>query len=166
MGELTANARDPYVATLRFHASVPSMTFGHLTHTLTSNTVWDVRVGRFLYDQKNDPNSGDRTTPNRSDQATGISSGNAQRSVGWSSIASLRKPCSTTTRLPGSGAITRCALARSSSEVSTARRPSSPAAFDMSTTRASRFSRSPARLLLPGAIQHDGAVRERLSDLE
>ena len=67
----------PFVATLRFHASVPSMTFGHLTHTLTSNTVWDVRVGRFTYDQKNDPSSGDRTTPNRSDQATGISSGNA-----------------------------------------------------------------------------------------
>jgi outer membrane receptor protein involved in Fe transport len=68
----------PFVATVRQHASVPSMTFAHLTHTLTSNTVWDVRVGRFTYDQKNDPNSGDRTTANRFDQVTGVSSGNPQ----------------------------------------------------------------------------------------
>ena len=25
------------------------MTFGHLTHTLSPNTLWDVRVGRFVY---------------------------------------------------------------------------------------------------------------------
>jgi hypothetical protein len=67
----------PYEATLRVNASVPSMTFGHLTHTLSSNTVWDVRVGRFVLDQNGDPSSGDRTTPNRSDRASGVSSGNA-----------------------------------------------------------------------------------------
>jgi carboxypeptidase family protein len=67
----------PFVATLRQHASVPAITFGQLTHTLSSNTVWDVRVGQFTYDQKNDPNSGDRTTPNRSDFATNVQSGNA-----------------------------------------------------------------------------------------
>jgi Carboxypeptidase regulatory-like domain/TonB-dependent Receptor Plug Domain len=32
----------PFEATQRRHASVPAMTFGNLTHTLTSNTVWDV----------------------------------------------------------------------------------------------------------------------------
>src|SRR5262245_46741328 len=67
----------PFVTTARLHASVPSVTFGQLTHTLSSNTVWDVRVGQFTFDQKNDPNSGNRTTPNRSDQVTGVSSGNA-----------------------------------------------------------------------------------------
>ena len=39
----------PFEATLRRSASVPAMTFGHLTHTLSANTVWDVRVGRFVY---------------------------------------------------------------------------------------------------------------------
>jgi hypothetical protein len=67
----------PFETTLRVNASVPSMTFGHLTHTLSSNTVWDVRVGRFVLDQNNDPSSGDWTTPNRSDRASGVSSGNA-----------------------------------------------------------------------------------------
>ena len=35
----------------RRHISVPAFTFGHLTHTLSSNSVWDVRVGRFVYSQ-------------------------------------------------------------------------------------------------------------------
>ena len=38
----------PFEATTRNHASVPAITFGHLTHTLSANTVWDVRVGRFV----------------------------------------------------------------------------------------------------------------------
>jgi len=59
------------------NASVPAVTFGQLTHTLSSNTVWDVRVGRYVLDLNNDPSSGDRTTPNRSDRITGVSSGNA-----------------------------------------------------------------------------------------
>ena len=37
------------------------MTFGHLTHTLSSNTVWDVRVGRFVFDRKDDPSTGSVT---------------------------------------------------------------------------------------------------------
>ena len=40
--------------------SVPAMTFGHLTHTQSANTVWDVRVGRFAFSQNNDPSTGDR----------------------------------------------------------------------------------------------------------
>ena len=45
----------PFEATLRQHASVPAITFGHLTHTLSANTVWDVRVGRFVYSQRGRP---------------------------------------------------------------------------------------------------------------
>ena len=45
----------PFEATQRRHASVPAMTFGHLTHTLSANTVWDVRVGRFVYSPRGRP---------------------------------------------------------------------------------------------------------------
>jgi len=65
----------PFETTLRLHASVPAMTFGHLTHTLSSNTLWDVRVGRFVYSREDDPSTGDSTRPNRFDRVTGISSG-------------------------------------------------------------------------------------------
>ena len=72
----------PFAATLRQNASVPSMTFGHLTHTLSSNTVWDVRVGRFCYNRDDESSTGDRTTPNRFDRITGISSGNVPQMGG------------------------------------------------------------------------------------
>ena len=65
----------PFVVTTRTHASVPAITFGHLTHTLTSNTVWDVRAGRFVVSQENPPSTGDRTTPSRFDRVTGVTSG-------------------------------------------------------------------------------------------
>jgi hypothetical protein len=67
----------PFVTTQRVHASVPNMTFAHLTHVVSSRTVWEARVGRFLLRQDADPSSGDRTTPHRTDEITGISSGNA-----------------------------------------------------------------------------------------
>jgi hypothetical protein len=67
----------PFAATQRQNASVPTITFGQLTHTLSSNTVWDARVERFVYSRKDDPSTGDWTTPNRSDRVTGVSSGNA-----------------------------------------------------------------------------------------
>ncbi|HEV3214334.1 MAG TPA: TonB-dependent receptor [Vicinamibacterales bacterium] len=67
----------PFEATQRLHASVPTMTFGHLTQTLSANTVWDARAGRFVFSRNDDPSTGNRTTPNRSDQVTGVSSGNA-----------------------------------------------------------------------------------------
>ena len=41
-----------------------------------TNTVWDVRVGRFVYLRDDDPSSGDPTIPNLFDRATGVSSGN------------------------------------------------------------------------------------------
>ncbi len=62
----------PFETTQRRHASVPAMTFGHLTHTLTPNTVWDMRVGRFMYDRHDDPSTGDLTTAGRSDRLTGF----------------------------------------------------------------------------------------------
>ncbi len=68
----------PFEATQRRHASVPAMTFGHLTHTLSSNTVWDVRVGRFVFDRKDDTSTGSVTTPSRFDRATGVFSGAPQ----------------------------------------------------------------------------------------
>jgi len=65
----------PFDATLRLHASVPAMTFGHLTHTLSANTVWDARVGRFVYSRKDDPSTGNRMAPSHFDVATGMTSG-------------------------------------------------------------------------------------------
>jgi outer membrane receptor protein involved in Fe transport len=68
----------PFDATLRRTASVPAMTFGHLTHTPSANTVWEVRAGRFVYSQEDEPSTGDRTRPGRIDSATGVSSGAPQ----------------------------------------------------------------------------------------
>jgi hypothetical protein len=65
----------PFEATRRRSASVPAMTFGHLTHTLSANTVWDVRAGRFVYSEEREPSTGNRTTPGRVDNTTGVSSG-------------------------------------------------------------------------------------------
>jgi hypothetical protein len=62
----------PFVATQRRHASVPATTFGDLTHTLSSRTVWDLRVGRFVYTRKDDASSGDVAIPGRSDRVTGV----------------------------------------------------------------------------------------------
>ncbi len=43
-----ATAVTPFEATFRHNASVPSMTFGHFTHTLSPTTVWEARVGRYV----------------------------------------------------------------------------------------------------------------------
>jgi hypothetical protein len=66
----------PFVATQRLSASVPTMTFGQLTHALSAATLWEARAGRFVYSRDDDPSSGDRTTANRFDRRTGVSSGN------------------------------------------------------------------------------------------
>ncbi len=65
----------PFETTLRFQASVPTTTLAHVTHTPTSNTLWEARVGRFVNAQENIPNIGNVTTPNRVDRITGLSSG-------------------------------------------------------------------------------------------
>ena len=65
----------PFEATQYQHASVPAITFGHLTHTSSANTVWDIRVGRFVYSQESSPSAGNRGTPSRFDSGTGVTSG-------------------------------------------------------------------------------------------
>ena len=70
-------ATTPFVATLRNNAKVPSMTFANLTQVLSNKTVWEMRVGRFIFDQKSDPSSDDRTTPSHRQQGTNILSQNA-----------------------------------------------------------------------------------------
>jgi hypothetical protein len=72
----------PYETTLRRHASVPSSTFANVTYAPTGKNVWDFRVGRFLFDEQDDPSSGDRTKPNHRDVITGISSGNVREMGG------------------------------------------------------------------------------------
>jgi hypothetical protein len=55
--------------------SVPAVTFGHLTHTLSANTVWDARVGRFDYRQSDEPTPGsDPAAQSRFDRITGVTS--------------------------------------------------------------------------------------------
>jgi hypothetical protein len=68
----------PYEATTRNHASAPAITFGHLTHTLSANTVWDARVGRFLVDEQRPPSTGDVTRASHTDRVTGITTGAPQ----------------------------------------------------------------------------------------
>lgn len=69
----------PFEATARHHATVPATTFGHLTQTLSNNTLWDVRVGRFVWPRLDDPSTGDPTIPGRFDSVTGVSSGAPQQ---------------------------------------------------------------------------------------
>ena len=88
--ELPTRVR-PFEATQRRHASVPAMTFGHLTHTLSPNTVWDVRVGRFVFDREDDPSTGDVTRPSRFDRVTGVLSGAPQTFGGLKLIRTTGK---------------------------------------------------------------------------
>ncbi len=69
----------PFDTTLRLHASVPAVTFGHLTHASSSNTVWDARVGRFVYSRDDDPSNGIRTIAGHTDTGTAIASGAPQQ---------------------------------------------------------------------------------------
>jgi TonB dependent receptor-like, beta-barrel/Carboxypeptidase regulatory-like domain len=64
----------PFEATNRLSANVPAITFGHLTHMLSSNTLWDVRVGRFVYMQEGIPSTGDLTAASHFDRVTGVTS--------------------------------------------------------------------------------------------
>ncbi len=64
----------PFEATTRSSASVPAITYGHLTHMLSSNTLWDVRVGRFVYPQEVLPSTGDLTVASHFDRVTGVTS--------------------------------------------------------------------------------------------
>ncbi|MEO5896490.1 MAG: TonB-dependent receptor [Vicinamibacterales bacterium] len=81
----------PFQATQRRHASVPAITFGHLTHTLSSRTVWDVRVGRFVYTREDDPSTGDVTIPGRFDRATEVFSDAPQTFGGLTLVRTTAK---------------------------------------------------------------------------
>jgi hypothetical protein len=65
----------PFSTTVIPSGTRPTATFGQLTDTLTNDTLLDVRVSRFVAPSTNDPATGDRTTPNHVDMATGIQSG-------------------------------------------------------------------------------------------
>ena len=69
----------PFEATLHQQASVPAITFAHLTHTLSGTTVWDVRAGRFVFNQESSPSTGNRAIPSRFDSSTGVTSGAPQQ---------------------------------------------------------------------------------------
>lgn len=62
----------PLEATTRNQAKVPAITFGHLTHTVSSNTLWEARVGRFVVHETRPPSSGDVTMASRTDRVTNI----------------------------------------------------------------------------------------------
>ena len=47
----------PFEATARTHISAPTMNFGDLTHTMSANTLWDIRVGRFVSHRSGDQNA-------------------------------------------------------------------------------------------------------------
>jgi len=74
----TPTRATPFEATQRQNASVPTVTFVQLTQTLSPNTVWDLRVGRFDYHRHDDPSAGSWTTASHQDRVTGVSSGNPQ----------------------------------------------------------------------------------------
>ena len=68
----------PFEATARTHISTPTMNFGDLTHTLSANTLWDARVGRFVSHRSGDLNALTPTTPSRFDSVTGVTTGARQ----------------------------------------------------------------------------------------
>ena len=65
----------PFETTVRMSGTRPTATFGQLTHVSSDNTLWDVRVSRFVAPQTSEPSTGNRAIPNRLDLATGIQSG-------------------------------------------------------------------------------------------
>jgi hypothetical protein len=75
----------PFEATTRSHAVVPAMTFGDLTHVASSNTLWNVRVGQFVYRRVDEPSMGNRTAASRFDQVTNAASA-APQTFGGSTI--------------------------------------------------------------------------------
>ena len=65
----------PFEATLRPNASIAAITFGDLNHTLSSRTLLNARVGRFVYNRSDDPSNGSTSTPSHFDRVTGVTTG-------------------------------------------------------------------------------------------
>ena len=81
-------------ATQRLQATVPAVTFGHLTHTSAANRMWDVRVGKFVWSQDISRSAGDPTVSGRLDRKTGIFSGAPQivgalKQIRWTATATF-----------------------------------------------------------------------------
>jgi hypothetical protein len=81
----------PFETTVRTSGSRPTMTFGELTHVLSSHTLWDLRVSRFVAPQTGEPSTGNRDLPNRVDLATGLASGGPQQFGGLTLIRTTAK---------------------------------------------------------------------------
>jgi len=81
----------PIETTTRNHAHVPAFTFGHLTHTMSPRTVWEARVGRFVYDADAPPYYGDTSTPSVLDTSTSVRSGAPQSFNGLTLIRTVGK---------------------------------------------------------------------------
>jgi hypothetical protein len=62
----------PVEATTRPHTTVHAMTFADISHSLSSNTVWTGRVGRFTFHQFAPPTTGNFTISSHFDRVTGI----------------------------------------------------------------------------------------------
>ncbi|HKW00979.1 MAG TPA: TonB-dependent receptor [Vicinamibacterales bacterium] len=62
-------------AVSRPHLSVPAITFGDLTHSMSANTVWEVRAGRFDYSRVEEPSTGDWNAASHFDRATAVTTG-------------------------------------------------------------------------------------------
>jgi hypothetical protein len=81
----------PFEATQRRYASVPAVTFGHVTRTASPNTVWDLRAARYTWSQQNEPSSGNRMTTGRFDRVTGVFSGAPQTYGGLTLVRTTSK---------------------------------------------------------------------------
>jgi hypothetical protein len=71
----------PTEAIAQSRGSAPAATFGHLTHTLSANSLWDVRVGRFVFNRDDNLDRDGLMVPGRLDRVTGVSSGAPQRLI-------------------------------------------------------------------------------------
>ena len=65
----------PFEATLRPNASIAAVTFGDLNHTLSSRTLLNARVGRFVYNRSDELSNGSTSTPSHFDRVTGVTTG-------------------------------------------------------------------------------------------
>ncbi|MEO5896976.1 MAG: TonB-dependent receptor, partial [Vicinamibacterales bacterium] len=65
----------PFEATRQRVVSIPTMTPAHLTHVLSANTVWEARVGRFVYDEDRTPSTGDWARASHQDRVTNVTTG-------------------------------------------------------------------------------------------
>jgi hypothetical protein len=133
----------PFETTQRLHASVPIVTFGHLTHTVSGNTLWDMRVGRFVYSRKDDLSTGDLTTPNRFDRVTGVSSGGLPQFGGLTLIPTTVKATLSHYRPGLFAADHQWKVGTQIERAKTPGPPSFRAASGSSTTTGNRFRRSP-----------------------